>query len=201
MGIKVAIAVLAAGRSTRMGSFNKLLSRFGGVPLVKQSITRAIAAGRGPVFLVTGHMADEIREAISGLPVAIVHNSGYASGLSSSIRTALRVIPDDCAGVLIHLADMPLVTEIDITAISDAFICNEGGVVVRATACGKPGNPVVLPRSLFSELSLLEGDTGARGLIAASNIPVIDVEIGRAASYDVDTPETLEAAGGVRPSS
>lgn len=199
MWAKVAIAILAAGRSTRMGDFNKLLSRFEGVPLVRLSITRAISAGRGPVILVTGHMADEIVEASSGISAIIAQNTEHASGLSSSIRAALRVIPDDCAGILIHLADMPMVTEFHIAAIIDEFISNECAVVVRATACGRPGNPVVLPRSLFWELSLVQGDIGARGLIASSGVPVIDVEIGHAALCDVDTPEALKAAGGDRP--
>lgn len=199
MGAKVAIAILAAGRSTRMGDFNKLLSRFEGVPLVRLSITRAVSAGRGPVILVTGHMADEIVEAASGIPVIIAQNSEHASGLSSSIRAALRVVPDECAGMLIHLADMPLVTEFHLAATIDEFIDNECAVVVRATAGGKPGNPVVVPRSLFTKLSLIEGDIGARGVIAASGIPVMGLEIGCAALSDVDTPEALKAVGGHRP--
>lgn len=199
MRSRVAIAILAAGRSTRIGSFNKLLSKFGEVPLVRLSTNRAINAGNGPVILVTGHMADEIREAVSGIPAMIVHNNEYASGLSSSIRAALRVIPEDCAGVLIHLADMPLVREAHLVSMVEAFVANAGSVIVRATAAGRPGNPVILPRALFSDLSLLDGDSGARGLIEASGIPVIGVEIGRAASCDVDTPEALEAVGGSRP--
>lgn len=199
MRSRVAIAILAGGRSTRMGSFNKLLSKFGDVPLVRLSTSRAVAAGCGPAIVVTGHMADAIRDAISGIPVMIVHNNEYASGLSSSIRAALRVIPEDCAGVLIHLADMPLVREAHIAVLVEAFLGNAGSVIVRATAAGRPGNPVILPRSLFSDLSLLDGDTGARALIEASHIPIVGVEIGRAASHDVDTPAALEAAGGSRP--
>ncbi|MBO9127766.1 nucleotidyltransferase family protein [Rhizobium sp. 16-488-2a] len=192
----VAIVVLAAGRSTRMGNFNKLFSKFGGVPLVRLSTTQGIATRQGSVIVVTGHMAAEVRNALTGLPVEFAHNSDYASGLSSSIRAALHAVPENCRGMLIHLADMPLVTEGHLTSLMDAFASSGGVAVVRATAFGAPGNPVVLPRSLFPALLTLDGDRGARHIISASGIPVIDVEIGRAASVDVDTPEALEAAGG-----
>ncbi len=43
----------------------------------------------------------------------------------------------------------------------------------------------------------LEGDTGARHLVEAEGLDVVDVEIGEGASVDVDTREALEGAGGV----
>lgn len=60
MGARVAIAVLAAGRSTRMGDFNKVLAVFGGTPLVRLSVQRATASGAYKVIVVTGHMEFEI---------------------------------------------------------------------------------------------------------------------------------------------
>ena len=41
------------------------------------------------------------------------------------------------------------------------------------------------------------GDEGARKLIAASQLSVIDVEIGEGAAIDVDTPDQILAAGGI----
>jgi molybdenum cofactor cytidylyltransferase len=199
MSSKVAIAILAAGRSTRMGGFNKLLSLFGDVPLARLSVERATASRACQVIVVTGHMAKEIREAISGLSHTEVHNPAYASGLSSSIQTALQVIPEDCDGVLIHLADMPLVTEGHMSSMIEAFNSGQRLSVVRATAFGEQGNPVILPKSLFRALADLKGDKGARRVIAESGLTVIEVEIGAAAICDVDTAEALHAAGGSQP--
>ncbi len=81
----------------------------------------------------------------------------------------------------------------------EAFLANAGSVIVHATAAGRPRIPVILPKPLFSDLSLLDGDSGARALIEAGVVPVVGVEIGRAVAYHVDTPEALEAAGGSRP--
>lgn len=199
MDTKVAIAVLAAGRSSRMGSFNKLLSNFAGVPLIRRTVECATACDDCPVIVVTGHMATEITSAIGELVVTVVQNDSYASGMTSSIRAALRAVPQTCDGVLIHLADMPLINESHMSSLIQTFKDNRGLSVVRAMAFGEPGNPVILPRLLFQALDETDGDTGARKAIAASGLPVVGVEIGAAATCDVDTPEALEAAGGRRP--
>jgi molybdenum cofactor cytidylyltransferase len=62
---------------------------------------------------------------------------------------------------------------------------------------GKRGNPVLWPRAFFPELMEVSGDTGARHILARHEDVLERVEIGLAASTDVDTPEALSAAGGV----
>jgi len=193
---RVAIVILAAGRATRMSGFNKLLSTIGNVPLVRISTAEAVYRGEGPVIVVTGHMAHEIRNAVTGLSVTVVHNDECASGMSSSVRAALRAIPEDCNGMLIHLADMPLVTRAHLASMIEAFTLHEGIAIVRATAFGRFGNPVIVPRSLFSDLSAIDGDVGAREVISKSGVPIVSVEIGHVASFDVDTIDDLKAAGG-----
>ena len=92
---------------------------------------------------------------------------------------------------------MPAVSASDISKLVEAFRAHGGGAIVRATASGQRGNPVVLPRSLFAEIETLQGDTGARHIIENSDLEVVDIEIGEAARIDVDTPDALKAAGGV----
>ncbi|RWD66941.1 MAG: 4-diphosphocytidyl-2C-methyl-D-erythritol kinase [Mesorhizobium sp.] len=107
-----------------------------------------------------------------------------------------RVAPD-AAGAMIVLGDMPGVSSKDLNSLIDAFRRSGGRAVVRAAHLGKRGNPVLLPRALFAAVAHLEGDTGARHLVEAGGLDVIDVEIGQGASIDVDTREALEGAGGV----
>jgi molybdenum cofactor cytidylyltransferase len=92
---------------------------------------------------------------------------------------------------------MPGVSSADLDKLIEAFRKAEGKSVVRATHEGRRGNPVILPRALFEAVAHLEGDTGARHLVEAEGLDVIDVEIGEAAAVDVDTPEALSRAGGV----
>ncbi len=67
---------------------------------------------------------------------------------------------------------------------------------MRATHDGARGNPVILPRALFADALRLEGDVGARHLVEAGGLPVRDVDLGIAASLDVDTPDAMASAGG-----
>jgi molybdenum cofactor cytidylyltransferase len=125
------------------------------------------------------------------------HNPGYASGLSSSLKAGIAALPREAAGALIVLGDMPGITTLDLDRMIEAFCKDSGRSIVRATHNGKRGNPVILPRSLFTSVAALEGDTGARHLVEAEGTAVIDVELGEGASLDVDTREAMEKAGGI----
>ena len=189
--------LLAAGRSSRMGGSHKLAAMFDGEPLIVRAASALVSSGIGTVFAVLGHDAGRMKPLLAGTSVSTVINTDYADGLSSSLRTGIAVLPHDCDGVVVHLADMPSVSPNDIRRMAHAFSKSGASAIVRATDHGKRGNPVILPRSVFMHVSRLTGDMGARAIVEGFAGQVIDVEIGRAASLDVDTPEALKAAGGV----
>jgi molybdenum cofactor cytidylyltransferase len=194
----VEIVVLAAGRASRMGpdSGHKLLATFDGVPLVRRSVEAALAAAPGRVTVVTGHREADIRTALGELPVKFVSNPDYLSGMASSLTAGLSALGPRASGMLVMLADMPGITSDDLNTLTARFNAERGGAVIRATADGQRGNPVILPRQTFSAIRLLVGDVGARHIIEKRGLPVIDVELGSAARLDLDTPEQIVAAGG-----
>lgn len=194
---KVYAVVLAAGRSSRMGGPNKLLAMFGDEPLVRLTAGRAAASRASGTVVVAGHQEERVRAALAGLPVEIVSNPEFSSGLASSLKTGIAALPADAAGALILLGDMPGVSSADMDRLLAAFQAAGGTSVVRATHEGKRGNPVLLPRALFPAVATLEGDTGARHLVEAESLAVVDVEVGEGASIDVDTPDAMRLAGGV----
>lgn len=193
---EVAIAVLAAGRSSRMGTRNKLLSLFDGVHLVRRSVETAIAAGGRPVIVVLGHMANEIDRALNHLNIKTIVNPHFSEGLSSSIKAALDHVPPQAKGLMIHLADMPAINASHLRRLISAFEKTGHKAIVRAVNGDIPGNPVILPRALLAELADISGDRGARSLIENSGLQIIDIDIGDAALVDVDTAEALIDAGG-----
>ncbi|MFS2150721.1 NTP transferase domain-containing protein [Rhizobium sp. Rhizsp42] len=197
--ISVAAVLLAAGTSSRMGDVgkHKLLATFDGVPLVRRSALAALHSNVARLHVVTGCRSDEIERALEGLELELVHNPLFADGISSSLGCGIaRAIDEDPDGVLVLLADMPNVTSSDICLLIRSFNDAGGSAVVRASAQGKRGNPVIIPRSLFSEVLALQGDVGARHVIENTGHDIVDVEIGAAALLDVDTPEALANAGG-----
>jgi len=198
--IPVTIVLLAAGRSSRMGSsgVHKLLSEFQGVPLIRRSTITACNCRSHSVIVVTGYRHLDIESAIAGLPVTTVHNTAFSGGMAGSLALGVRVAeasqPD---GIMVMLADMPALTTTHLNALLTAFGTHHGKYIARAVANGHPGNPVVFPSPLYSRLKGLTGDKGARDFIQSSGVPIIDVELGDSALIDVDTPEAVEAAGGI----
>jgi molybdenum cofactor cytidylyltransferase len=192
-GRKLAAIILAAGRSTRMGGPNKLLAEIGGRPLVRIAAEEALASGARPVIVVTGHQHDKVEAALNGLKVERVHNPNFAEGLSTSLKAGLAAIPENTDGVIVCLGDMPQVRASLIDRLAAAFDPERGALVVVPTIDGKRGNPVIWSRRFFHELATLDGDVGARHLIARYPEAVIEVPVtDQAALVDVDTPDALK---------
>jgi molybdenum cofactor cytidylyltransferase len=191
---RVAAVVLAAGRSTRMGGPNKLLAEIKGKPLVRIAVEQALASRASPVVVVTGHQRKETESAIAGLDVKLVHNPDFAQGLATSLKAGVAAIPAGNDGAVICLADMPGVSAALIDKLIAAFDPEKGALVVLPTLEGKRGNPVLWSRRFFPDLMAIEGDIGARHLIARYAEAVTEVPVdGRAAFTDVDTPDALQS--------
>lgn len=196
----VGAILLAAGAALRMGAGgqHKLLAEFEGVPLVRRSAQVLIDAGSRPVVVVTGHRHAEIEAALTGLDVIPRFNPAYAAGMGASLACGFShdAIPA-LSGVVVMLSDMPGVTSAHVAQLVGAFRGQRAQAVLRASCDGQPGHPVVIPAALFGAMGQLSGDSGARGMIRASGLPVVDIDIGPAALCDVDTPEAVIRAGGV----
>lgn len=191
----VAAIVLAAGRGTRMGGPNKLLEDVGGRPVVRRVVEAALASRASPVLVVTGHERARVERILAGLPVMFVHNRDFAEGLSTSVRAGIAAVPGGAGAALVMLGDMPLVGPQILDALLDAFDPDAGRLIVLPVADGRRGNPVLWDRRFFDALTKLEGDVGARHLIAAHAEAVVEIEVeGPGAFLDVDTPEALSRA-------
>lgn len=190
---KVAAIVLAAGLSSRMGA-NKLLAPVGGKPLVRHAVEAALGSAAAHVIVVTGNGGEEVKRALAPLSPLFVNNPDFSKGLSTSLKCGLSVLPEDCDGALILLGDMPDVTPALLDKQIAAFDPGEDRAICVATRHGKRGNPVLWARRFFPEMLALEGDVGARHLIAQYGELVCEVEAADDGPLtDIDTPDALRA--------
>jgi len=189
---RIAGVVMAAGRSSRMGGANKLLTEVAGQTMVARAIDAVLASRARPVVVVLGHEAAKVRAATGDRPVAVVENSAYATGMASSLKAGLLALPADIDGALVCLADMPRIDPNVLNRLISAFNPIEGRAICLPVWEGKRGNPVLWAKRFFPEMEALAGDVGARHLIGQYAELVAEVPMSDdAVLLDIDTPEAL----------
>jgi len=200
-GPHIAALLLAAGKSSRMGS-NKMLEEIDGRPMVARTAQRLLASRARPIIAVLGNQAADVDAALGKLPVERVHNPDFADGLSTSLKRGLAVLPAEVDGVVVCLGDMPLIAGRDLDRLISAFNPLEGRAIVVPIRRGKRGNPVLWSRQFVPEMMALAGDQGARKLIEEHADLVAEVEMDNdAILIDIDTPQALaELREKVKPS-
>src|SRR5262245_39820756 len=150
---KVAAVVLAAGRSTRMGT-QKLLLPLDGEPIVRRTVRQVCEAGFDEVVVIVGYEQEKVLAALDGLPIRHAVNTEYETGMGSSFRTAIEYLTNVAdrrdkdperkrrqrVGVGPHakvrndaamfvLADQPFVSARDYRSLLDAYAAGRPSIV------------------------------------------------------------------------
>jgi len=190
----IAGLLLASGASRRYGS-NKLVAPLDGRPIVRWS-AEALANVVEETWVVVPVRSAEVRAALDGLPVRWVENSVAHEGMASSIRAGIAALPDDAEAVVITLGDQPLIDGDVIRRVVAAWRAAPARcrAVVTSYLDGR-GHPALFGAALFPALLSLEGDRGARELLAGLGDAVAVVTEPHPRPADVDTPEALASLG------
>jgi molybdenum cofactor cytidylyltransferase len=89
---------------------------------------------------------------------------------------------------------MPSVSPALLDTLIAAFNPGEGRAICVAAYAGKRGNPVLWARRFFPEMMAIEGDVGAKHIMAANDEMVCEVQAADDAPLiDIDTKEDLAA--------
>ena len=193
-GGRVSAVVLAAGASRRMGRVNKLLAEIDGVPMIYRAVETALRSNAAEVVVVSGHQADPLRRALSGLEPRFIHNSSYRQGLATSLMSGIGAVSPSIAGAVVLLGDMPRLSADTVNALIARFFADHGKNICRPVFGGRPGNPVLWPRAWFSEILDIRGDIGARRLLERDNAQASSVEVDDPGiHFDIDEPQDLDS--------
>ncbi|MEX0924255.1 MAG: molybdopterin-binding/glycosyltransferase family 2 protein [Rhodovibrionaceae bacterium] len=191
---RIAAIVLAAGKSSRMGSENKLLAAVAGKAMVTWPVAAARAAGCSEIVVVTGRDREDIEAVLAGEDLRFVHNPAYAEGLASSLKAGIGALSDTADGAAILLGDMPKLRADHLKKLFDAFARQDGAAICVPSYDGRWGNPVLFDRRFFAEIQTLSGDAGARAIVQEHADSVAEIAMpDDAVLLDIDTPEALRA--------
>jgi molybdenum cofactor cytidylyltransferase len=185
----VAGIVLAAGGSTRMAQPKQIMS-FRSQPLVRIAAQTALAADLAPVIVVTGAFDNQVKAALEGLPITIIHNPDWHSGQSSSVAAGINAAPTRTCSAIFLLADQPLVSESMIRKLVELHTQTLSPIVAPSIN-GRRSNPVLFDRLTFSDLLDLSGDIGGRALFSkyqVSWLPWMEAT----SAIDIDTPDDYQ---------
>jgi molybdenum cofactor cytidylyltransferase len=196
----ITAVLLAAGMGKRMvGTTPKLLRPWrDGKPLLWHSAHRAVALGLGEVIIVVRPDLPELAGAVEGLDARCVPNPRFTEGMGTSIAAGIGALRGDARAALVLLGDEPEVPSYVIASLINAHRVESQPITVPLY--GKTvGPPSLFTRAVFPLLTQLEGDTGARHLIARHPELVTFVPFDRSdRPRDIDTERDLHVTGGER---
>lgn len=188
----VAAIILAAGTSARMGS-PKALLKIGEKTFVEHIVDVLSSAGILNLSIVLGANAEIIRERLGLFGEKIVINERWQDGQLSSVLAGLRSLDrKNIQGILICPVDRPLITREVIADMLLLFRQSRKSIVVP-TYKGERGHPVIVGRSLFSELERAPADVGARAVLWSHPEEIAESPTeNNGILLNIDTPENYQ---------
>lgn len=187
------IIILAAGSSRRLGQPKQWLS-MGSSHLLGHTVEQALATQWHPVVVVAAPGMDR-----SLLPTDMlqqvhwVQNDAYEEGMASSIRAGIHYLQQQAphlqaAAVLV--CDQPFLSTAVLLQLAQ-LLQSQPYSMVACSYAGRRGTPAIFCRQHWPALLNLQGDTGARPMLANAGheLGVLPFEQGAA---DIDTWEDYE---------
>jgi len=186
----IAIVVLAAGASARMGEPKQLLSWKKGT-LITHSVETVLQVSSKNVLVVLGAHYELISVKINDYPITILNNEAWREGLGKSIAYATDFLTksnEDIEAVLFVLADQPFITVNYLNNMIDSFVPKKKSIVATSYDDKKIGVPVLFDKVYFKELMHLRDDNGAKHILR-QNESYVKALIPPNKNVDLDTKD------------
>jgi len=160
----IAIVVLAAGASKRMGEPKQLL-KWGDSTLINYSIDSVSKVNLNEIIVVLGAHFELIKNDIKNSKVTILYNQNWEMGLGTSIAFAVQYLKLKVDGVMFVLCDQPFITADFLKEMISKFQPHKNQILATSYGNGQYGVPVLFDKYYFEELSHLNDDYGAKQLL------------------------------------
>ncbi|MDX1490400.1 MAG: nucleotidyltransferase family protein [Pseudohongiellaceae bacterium] len=183
--------ILAAGFSRRFGGIKLHAKLSNGLTVFEQTLTNISAATDHILVVTRADLADSITRAVhSRAPLAqITVCPDSDKGMGNTLAHGVQQI-EDWRACMICLGDMPFVNT---DTYRQLLIYSNPHTIAVPRYEQKIGNPISFGHDFFEQISLLQGDAGARRLLQQYPDAVHYVDVNdKAILQDIDTPEDIQ---------
>ena len=187
---KVACFILAAGMSKRMGSENKLLKKYKNKIIINQTLKNHSESKLEKLNIIIGHDKESLNDTLKNFQIGVIENDNYMSGMLSSIKRINDYIDNEVTGIMISLADMPLVSSKDINSILDTFLLHDEKKICIPEFNGRLGNPIIIPLEIYKKIIQNENllkDKGLKSTILDGKFDIVRARSSSGVLKDFDT--------------
>ena len=189
---QIGFLFLGAGASTRMRGQDKLLQTIDGVPLIQRTLNEALKL-KFPVFVTIPSNDTKKKLIISKTNAIIIEVPDADLGVGHSIAKGTFEIMKNrnILSLAICPADLPNLSVGSLKKLINHFSKNPE-LICRPTQSKnlKFGHPVIFPKKYFEELTLIEGDIGARNIVNKNEQALNSYDTDDESYFlDLDTPE------------
>lgn len=189
---KLAVLILAAGNSSRMGSPKQLL-KWKNTTLLQHSIN-SVKAINDINILVLGANFEKIEPSIISDDIIILQNKHWQKGLGNSIAAGVQYVKKSLPNVdniLIVLGDQPLINSDYLKKMIGIHKLNREKLICTMYEKGRLGVPAIFNNSFFEELMQLNDDKGAKNILQKYSDRMLSVH-GENLISDIDTIDDYE---------
>lgn len=188
----VAGLLLAAGGGRRLGGHPKALLEHHGRPLVEHAARALREGGCGPVHVVLGAAASDVRRRADLTGCVLAENPAWEQGMGSSLRAGLASLAGSGAdAALVLLVDQPGIGAGAVARVRGAYRSQLS--LAAASYSGERGHPVLFGADHWAGIAAAAvGDRGARDYLRTHREEITRVECSDVAeAFDIDTTDDL----------
>jgi len=167
----------------------KQLLPLGDGTVIEHCISTIIAAGVRDIVVVLGPDAGDISITIHHLPVRTVLNVQQESEMAESVRTGLEAVSADATGILICLADHPLVLPATMKELIALHEKNPDSIIIPSFR-RRRGHPTLLPLRIIRDI---HAQSTMRNVISDNEKDIMYLNVDdEGVLLDMDDPEDYD---------
>ena len=189
--MNIAVLILAAGMSSRMGQLKALL-------LIEREtvIERLVSVFRQndvKVFIVTGYGSQDIVQALKNQEVTVVENPKYELGMFTSVQAGVRALQPAIEAFFVMPVDIPLVKSETIKSLINEHHKNPSKIIYPVFG-GTRGHPPLIPGNLVPVIMQWSKDGNLRDVLNSYSNLAVELEVNdRGILLDIDTLDDYES--------